>query len=53
MTTEHKVAIFCATLIFILELIALYKGTDGIALSIAVAAISGLGGYAVKRCISP
>ena len=46
-----KLALICACLIFILEIIALWKGFDGTCLSIAVAAIAGLGGYGVRDLI--
>lgn len=34
--------------ILILEIVAIWQGMDGAALSIAVATIAGLGGYALK-----
>jgi hypothetical protein len=43
--------LFCAVLIFILELLAVQQGLDGTCLSIAVAAIAGLGGYSIKELI--
>ena len=43
--------IICACFILILEVIALLKGVDGVALSVAVGGLAGLGGYTVKKFI--
>lgn len=43
--------IICAALIFMLEIYAISKGMNGIALSLAVAAISGLGGFSLKSVL--
>lgn len=42
------IAILC---IFVLEIIALEKHVDGIALSVSIGAIAGLGGYSVGEII--
>lgn len=39
--------------ITILEGFALYQGIDGAILGIAIAAVSGLGGYALKKAPKP
>ena len=44
-------ALICAGLIGVLEWFAIQKGMNGTALSIAVAAIAGLGGYGVGAFI--
>jgi hypothetical protein len=50
-TTEKFIPLICATFILILELVALYKGMNGIALSISIGALAGIGGYTVKSFI--
>jgi len=43
------VAIACIT---ILEVVAILKGINGVAFSLAVASISGLGGYQIKALVN-
>lgn len=47
----NYLALVCATFIVLLEVLALLKGVDGVALSVGVAAIAGLGGYTVRSLI--
>lgn len=48
---DKFLAFSCAIMIFILLGIALLKGIDGTALAIGLAALAGLGGFAVKSII--
>ena len=40
--------ILCACFIVILETIALFKGIDGITLSLAIGGLTGIGGYTIR-----
>lgn len=44
-------ALICASMIFVLMVIALIKEVDGTALGIAFAVIGGLGGYGISKLI--
>lgn len=43
--SKHVLAGYCATLVCALEAFAIVNGINGVALTIAVAFIGGLGGY--------
>lgn len=45
------IAVITIAAIFILEVLALCKGVNGVALSGAIAAIAGVGGYQIKAII--
>jgi len=49
--SERVLTLVCACFIVGLEVLALIKGIDGVALSIGIGALAGLGGYTVKRFI--
>lgn len=49
-STASIIAILCITG---LEIVAITQGVNGVLLSVSVAAIAGLGGFAIKRKVKP
>lgn len=52
-TVKNPVTLFALAGLVILESIALFKGIDGAAFGICIAAIAGLAGYKIKAPSKP
>lgn len=51
MKDETIKVLWITTLIVILEVCAMWSGIDGVSLSLAIAALAGLGGYELNNVI--
>ena len=54
MRNEHKIAVLALFMIFGLEVLALSKGIDGVALSASIGGVGAIAGYVLKaRKVKP
>lgn len=51
MCYKYIVSVIAISAVVLIELVGIYNGINGTALSLSVAAIAGLGGYNLKKVI--